>query len=110
MLKKRLRVGEVDDMAEGDWLARTGDLEVRLAATPREVAAAQALRYRVFFEAGGAAPAEANRRARRDICRFDEVCDHVLAFDLAGPRPVDGLAPVVGAYRLLRQEVAAANF
>ncbi len=97
-------------MARGDSLARVGDLEVRLAVCQREIAAAQALRYRVFFEEGGAAPAAANRQARRDICRFDAVCDHVIALDLAAPLDVEGAAPVVGAYRLLRQEVAAAHF
>ena len=97
-------------MAKSDWLARVGDLEVRLAVSPREIAAAQALRYRVFFEAGGASPEQASRHARRDICRFDEVCDHVIALDLAAAPDAEGEAPVVGAYRLLRQEVAAAHF
>ena len=97
-------------MGKSDSLAWVGDLQVRLAAAPREIAAAQALRYRVFFEEGGAAPAEASRRARRDICRFDAVCDHLIALDLAAPRDAEGAAPVVGAYRLLRQEVAAAHF
>jgi L-ornithine Nalpha-acyltransferase len=78
-------------------LAHALPLEVRLAAASREIEAAQALRYRVFFEEGGAAPDAASRRARRDICRFDAVCDHMLALD-AGE--------VVGAYRLLRGEVA----
>jgi putative hemolysin len=86
-------------MGELKLLARAGDLEVRLASGAREIQAAQALRYRVFFEEGGAAPDEESRRARRDICRFDEVCDHVLALDR-------GSGEVVGAYRLLRREVA----
>jgi putative hemolysin len=89
------------DMSKLGILARAGELEVRLAETPDDVTAAQALRYRVFFEAGGAAPDAASRRARRDICRFDEVCDHVLA--VAG-------GEVVGAYRLLRREVAERRF
>jgi putative hemolysin len=90
-------------MAENDILTRAGELEVRLAKTPREIAAAQELRYRVFFEEGGAAPDAASRASRRDLCRFDEVCDHVVALD----RTTDA---VVGAYRLLRQEVAAERF
>jgi putative hemolysin len=98
------------DMAEHDVLARAGSLEVRLAATLEEVIAAQALRYRVFFEEGSAAPDEASRRARRDLCRFDEVCDHVLVFDTAAPRAGDGAPAIVGAYRVLRQEVAERGF
>ena len=90
-------------MGDLELLARAGDLEVRLASGPREIEAAQALRYRVFFEEGGAAPDEASRRARRDICRFDEVCDHVLALDRRS-------GEVVGAYRLLRREVAERRF
>ncbi len=90
-------------MAEHTLLAHAGNLEVRLAADAREVAAAQALRYSVFFEQGGAAPDAASRASRRDLCRFDEVCDHVIAIDKASQA-------VVGAYRLLRQDVAAARF
>lgn len=90
-------------MGERKLLARAGDLEVRLALCSCEIEAAQALRYRVFFEEGGAAPDAASRHARRDICRFDEVCDHVLAFDQRS-------GEVVGAYRLLRREVAERHF
>ncbi len=96
-------------MSDEALLARVGSLEVRLAS-PREVLAAQALRYRVFFEEGSAAPDPASRLSGRDICRFDEVCDHVVAIDVAAPRGPDGAAPVVGAYRLLRQEVASRRF
>jgi putative hemolysin len=90
-------------MAEHTPLARAGDLVVRLAASAAEIAAAQALRYRVFFEEGGAAPDAASRASRRDLCRFDEVCDHVIAVDATS-------GEIVGAYRLLRQNVAAERF
>ena len=50
-------------MGDQELLARAGDLEVRLASGPREIEAAQALRYRVFFEEGGAAPDAASRQA-----------------------------------------------
>jgi putative hemolysin len=94
-------------MIEQTLLARSGDLEVRLAASASEIAAAQSLRYRVFFEEGAAAPDPASRAARRDLCRFDEVCDHVIAIDTS--RGGDESA-VVGAYRLLRQDVARERF
>lgn len=96
-------------MSDEALLARAGGLEVRLAG-PRDIAAAQALRYRVFFEERGAAPDAASRRSGRDICRFDEVCDHIVAVDVAGPLGNDGAWPVVGAYRLLRQEAADRQF
>src|SRR3954471_20998489 len=90
-------------MAQPPPLARAGDLVVRLAVSAAEIAAAQALRYQVFFVEGGAAPDAASRERGRDLCRFDEVCDHVIAVDAASEQ-------VVGAYRLLRQEVAAERF
>ena len=90
-------------------LARAGALEARLAATGREVRRAQGLRYRMFFEAGGATPNPAARLTRRDLCRFDSVCDHLVVVDRTAPAP-DGSPSVVGVYRLLRQDVAARNF
>jgi len=97
-------------MAELDLLARAGGLAVRLADRPEDIEAAQALRYRVFFEEGGAEPTEASACARRDICRFDAVCEHVVAVDLAAPSGRRGAAPIVGAYRVLRQEAARFGF
>ncbi|MGD0723512.1 MAG: GNAT family N-acyltransferase [Roseiarcus sp.] len=90
----------------GPNLGAIGDLELRLATTKREIRKAQKLRYRVFFEEGGAAPDSTARLIRRDVCRFDRVCDHLIVVDRAGRRG----AKVVGAYRLLRQDVAEANF
>jgi putative hemolysin len=90
-------------MGNGDVLARAGGIEVRLSDAAPDIAAAQRLRYRVFFEEGGAIPDAQSRAARRDICRFDAVCDHVLAVDCAS-------GEVVGAYRLLRREVAERAF
>ena len=78
--------------------------EVRLARDRSEIAAFQALRYRVFYEELGAV---ADRRAaalKRDFDDFDGVCDHLLVIDH------DRLsAAVVGGYRLLRKSVALAR-
>ena len=79
-----------------------GALEVRLAATRDEIAAAQALRYRVFYEEMGATPRGEVARSRRDRDQFDSYCDHLLVIDRA--RDADGA--VVGTYRLLRRSVA----
>lgn len=74
-----------------------GSLEVRLAATPEDLALAQELRYRVFCEEMGA---NGDDLARRDIDAFDAICDHMLVVDHAR----DGTGnPVVGNYRLLRR-------
>lgn len=82
---------------------RGGQLELRFATTPEEIDAAQALRYRVFFEEMGATPSAEARRSRRDRDRFDDYCDHLLVIDPARGEGSDG---VVGTYRLLRRSVA----
>ena len=47
-------IHKINDPANAEL--RYGSLEVRLAATQEEVDAAQALRYRVFYEEMGALP------------------------------------------------------
>lgn len=77
--------------------AASTEVEVRLARTADEVAAAQRLRYRVFFDEMGARPSPAVQASGRDEDKFDAVCDHLLAF-------ADGA--VVGTYRLIRRQAA----
>lgn len=77
-------------------------LEVRLAATEEEIVAAQALRYRVFYEEMGAKPSPEMAARQSDFDPFDEICDHLLVLDHA--RGQGGKA-VVGTYRLIRREV-----
>ncbi len=93
----------------GPVLARSGALEARLATTKKDVRRAQKLRYRVFFEEGGAAPDPTARIIRRDVCRFDGVSDHLIVVDTTLSHR-DGSPKCVGVYRLLRQEVADCNF
>jgi len=82
---------------------RSGPLQVRLAESAADIEAAQALRYRVFYETMGARAAVEAQILRRDFDRFDERCDHLLVLDHsrgAGPE-------IVGTYRLIRREPAA---
>jgi putative hemolysin len=81
-----------------------GDFEVRLAQTPAEIDAAQALRYRVFYEEMAAKPSPEMAMDRRDFDAFDRVCDHLLVLDR---RRGDGPEGIVGTYRLIRREAAA---
>jgi putative hemolysin len=74
-------------------------IEVRLAHSREEVAAAQRIRYRVFYEEMGAKPTEAMRRLEMDFDDYDEVCDHLLVL-------AEG--EVVGTYRLIRRHAASA--
>ena len=95
-----------EDMLPVATLGRIGTLEVRLARNPAEVAAAQEVRYRVFYDELGARQFDLNSTAGRDADRFDEVCDHLLVFDTSLPGPDH--RRIVGTYRLLRQEIAVA--
>ena len=90
-------------------LGRLGTLEVRLAQEKREVRRAQKLRYRVFYRDGTAIADAATLLARRDKDGFDRICDHLMVIDHAAKPSMRGRLPVVGTYRLLRQEVAERN-
>ena len=81
---------------------RSGPLQVRLAENEADIDAAQALRYRIFYDTLGARPFPEMARRRRDFDRFDAHCDHLLVLDhslAAGP-------VVVGTYRLIRRAAA----
>lgn len=83
------------------------DLELQQVQDPLLVAAAQALRYRVFYEELGAVADPATRAAGRDADAFDAVADHLVVIDRT--RAVAGDPGLVGCYRLLRGPVAAAH-
>jgi putative hemolysin len=80
-----------------------GNLTVRLAQSADEIDAAQALRYRVFYEEMGAKADHGMAQLRRDFDEFDTACDHLLVLD----RRLDGERQVVGTYRLIRRPAAA---
>ncbi len=83
-------------------LAAIGELDVRLATTKAEIRRAQKLRYRVFFEEGGAKADPTARLIRRDVCRFDRVCDHLIVVDnsvRADRRQADGRRRLPAAAR-----------
>lgn len=86
-----------------------GDLEVRLARHAAEVDAAQALRYRIFYDEMKATPTPRMRQAERDIDPYDSVCDHLLVIDRKRESGVPG---VVGTYRMMSKKSAngAAGF
>jgi L-ornithine Nalpha-acyltransferase len=83
---------------------RSGPLQVRLAETAADIDAAQALRYRIFYETLGARPLPEMARRQRDFDRFDAGCDHLLVLDHSRG---SGAEAVVGTYRLIRRETAA---
>jgi L-ornithine Nalpha-acyltransferase len=80
-------------------------LEVRLATSQDEILAAQALRYRVFYQEMGAKPSAEMAARQSDFDDFDGVCDHLLVLD---HQRGEGGAAVVGTYRLIRRSVGEA--
>jgi L-ornithine Nalpha-acyltransferase len=80
-----------------------GDFEVRLAQTAAEIDAAQALRYRIFYEEMGAHATPEMARLHRDFDDYDQVCDHLLVLDR---RRGEGPEGIVGTYRLIRRSAA----
>lgn len=82
---------------------RAGSLEVRLARSEAEIEAAQALRYRVFYDEMHAKPTAEMAAVRRDFDRFDAYFDHLVVVD---HERGDGPEGIVGTYRLLRRSVA----
>jgi putative hemolysin len=82
---------------------RAGNLGVRLAASSAEIDAAQALRYRVFYQEMGALADAGTSLSQRDRDIYDSVADHLLVVDHSLG---EGPASVVGTYRLIRREGA----
>ncbi|MDF1585092.1 GNAT family N-acetyltransferase [Marinimicrococcus flavescens] len=85
-------------------IAQVNELELRWAQEARELAAAQALRYQVFYEEMGAVPDAGARLERRDRDAFDAIARHLIVVDRS--RSTGGTPAVVGCYRLLRESVA----
>ncbi len=83
-------------------LTAGGRFEVRVTRHPDDIAAAQGLRYRVFYQEMQAMPTPAMVASGRDFDQFDHLCDHLLVLD-HDRAPGDR---VVGTYRLLRQAIA----
>ena len=81
----------------------SNSLHIRLAQTIEEVEAAQALRYRVFYEEMAAKATAEMVAAGRDFDSFDEHCDHLLVFD---SERGEGPEAVIGTYRVMRREAA----
>ncbi len=96
------RVVAAQTLANAEYYARSGPLEVRCARGDGEIAESQRLRYRIFYEEMAAQPTPQMQRERRDMDAYDALCDHLLVIDHSRPTGQQ----VVGSYRLLRQSVA----
>lgn len=86
---------------------KAGPFEIRLAAGDKDLRQTQRLRYNVFYEEGGAIAGPAMVRARRDLCPFDAICDHLVVIDTEAVARTGRRKPrIVGTYRLLRRDIA----
>ena len=79
-----------------------GNQIIRLASSANELDAAQALRYRVFYDEKGAHPSPEVAATMRDFDRYDTACDHLIVVDQQRPHDKQ----VVGTYRIMRREHA----
>lgn len=82
---------------------KTNNVTVRLARDAREIQAAQALRYNVFYKEYGAIPSAEMKKLERDFDQYDPHADHLVVTDI-----LDGREVMVGTYRLLQKEGADA--
>ncbi|MCM2562244.1 GNAT family N-acetyltransferase [Lutimaribacter sp. EGI FJ00015] len=85
-------------------LMHAPQFSVRLANSADDLRAAQRLRYDVFVEELGGGGTMVDHDARLEQDRFDPFFDHLLLLDKARPEG----SSVVGVYRLLRDDQAAA--
>lgn len=96
-----------------DIRAEKGELLLRLARGPDEIDACQNLRFKVFYEELGAMPLGDMAVHRRDVDRFDSFCDHLVVVRRNCTCGRDAVilpdGELIGTYRLLRQDVAAAH-
>ena len=74
--------------------------EVRLAQTPNDIRAAQALRYKVFVEELGGDGPLVDHNLKLEIDSFDPHCDHLCLWDISKNK-------IVGVYRLMSADGAA---
>ena len=81
-------------------ITNTDNITVKLTRDPREIEAAQRLRYQVFYEEFAAKPNSAMAIARLDFDDYDNYADHLIVIDHNRDDKI------VGTYRLLQQEAA----
>ncbi len=78
-------------------------IDVRIATTAEEIKAAQAIRYKVFYEEYNAKPSEESFLEKRDFDSYDDFADHLIVIDQKMGHGVKG---IIGTYRLLRYKSA----
>lgn len=92
-----------DYFKENDVLVETDQFIIKLASNEREIAAAQRLRFQMFYEERQIQPDGPQAFFKRDFDHFDPFCDHLIVISKTG-NATD--LNVVGTYRLLKENQA----
>lgn len=79
---------------------QAGPYQVRLAESPSEVAAAQALRYRVFYQENNGTPTPEMVAAGREIDEWDDNAYHIIVTNSKSNNDVVGTLRLVSNQRL----------
>ncbi len=85
----------------GNKVDNAAAIVLRLATDDSEIAAAQRLRYQVFYEEFGVVPPPHVAAAGRDYDAYDEFADHLVVVDES---QTDPLKKIVGTYRLFQKD------
>ena len=98
---------ETADTGLGPLIQRVGAFDIRIASTRKDIGKARRLRFKTFYEEGGAIASLREALSRREYCPFDALCDHIVVVDTqaigaSGRRK----RKVIATCRLLRGEIA----
>ena len=88
--------------------AENGRLQLRIAENEEDLVSSMRLRYNVFAKEFGASGPCVDHDARTESDRYDDCVDHLVLVDSS--RGTQDLDHVIGVYRLLRSDIALANF
>lgn len=85
---------KVESLSLADRKDRSG-LHLKIAQSDADLEACQALRFKVFYQDGGAKAPAGKLAGQLDADGFDPICDHLM---------VNDGEDTIGTYRLLRQD------
>lgn len=80
---------------------KTEHITLRLAETPEEIASAQRLRYKTFYQEFNITPPPHVLESGRDSDEYDPYAEHLIVIDESIKNPDE---KIVGTYRLFRRE------
>ena len=88
-------------------LGQLNNLQCRVAQNAGEIGQSQNMRFDVFYKELSATPSAQAVKSQRDVDEYDRHCDHLLVLD-DSLEDMGRSGKILGSYRLLRQDQAAA--